>query len=102
MSKLTESFLAFLLEKHKQTGQNSFCYVEYKDFDGYERAIIDLSNRGIIEKKITTYLARSSSVRQKTGSHLTASVAAGAVNLFLPNRKKTCKTFLCRLPEKPP
>lgn len=50
MSKLTESFLAFLLEKHKQTGQNSFCYVEYKDFDGYERAIIDLSNRGIIEK----------------------------------------------------
>lgn len=50
MSKLTESFLAFLLEKHKQTGQNSFCYAEYKDFDGYERAIIDLSNRGVIEK----------------------------------------------------
>ncbi len=49
MSKLTESFLAFLFEKHKQTGQNSFCYTEYKDFDGYENAIAELSNRGIIE-----------------------------------------------------
>lgn len=49
MSKLTKSFLEFLLEKHKQTGQNSFCYVEYKEFDGYEDAIAELSNRGVIE-----------------------------------------------------
>lgn len=49
MSKLTESFLEFLLEKHKKTGQNSFCYTEYKGFDGYENAIAELSNRGIIE-----------------------------------------------------
>lgn len=49
MSKLTESFLMFLLEKHKITGQNSFAYDEYKDFAGYERAIVELSDRGIIE-----------------------------------------------------
>ena len=50
MSKLTESFLGFLLEKHKKTGQNSFVYTEYKDFPDYENAITDLSNRNIIEK----------------------------------------------------
>lgn len=51
MSKLTKSFLEFLLEKHKQTGKTSFCYVEYKDFDGYEAAIAELSDRGVIEDK---------------------------------------------------
>lgn len=50
MGKLTEDFLTFLLEKHKQTGQGSFSYLEYKDFDGYEKAITDLANRGVIEK----------------------------------------------------
>lgn len=50
MSRLTDNFLAFLLEKHKQTGQNSFIKVEYMDFDGYEKAITDLANRGVIEK----------------------------------------------------
>lgn len=47
--------MTFLLEKHKQTGQNSFIHVEYKDFDGYERAITDLSNRGVIEKTNDIY-----------------------------------------------
>ncbi|MEY8360016.1 hypothetical protein AALA99_13510 [Anaerotruncus colihominis] len=55
MSKLTEGFLTFLLEKHKQTGQNSFIYAEYKGFDGYERAIIDLADRGVIEKANDIY-----------------------------------------------
>lgn len=50
MSKLTESFLSFLLKKHKQTGQNSFIYEEYKDFPDYGKAITELSNRGVIEE----------------------------------------------------
>ncbi len=50
MSKLTERFLSFLLEKRQQADQNSFTYLEYKDFDGYESAIADLSIRGVIEK----------------------------------------------------
>ncbi len=50
MSKLTESFIAFLLEKHKKTGQKSFIYEEYKEFPDYEKAIADLSNRCVIEE----------------------------------------------------
>ncbi len=49
LSKLTNSFLEFLLEKHKQTGQNSFSFIEYKDFEGYKAAIAELSDRGVIE-----------------------------------------------------
>lgn len=50
MSKLTNDFLRFLLEKHKSTGKNSFTYTDYMDFNGYEEAIMDLYNRGVIEK----------------------------------------------------
>lgn len=50
MSKLTDDFLRFLLEKHKQTGKNEFAFTDYMDFAGYEDAIIELSNRGIITK----------------------------------------------------
>lgn len=49
MSELARSFMAFLFEKHKKTGQNSFSFIEYCDFDGYENAISELSNRGVIE-----------------------------------------------------
>lgn len=55
MSKLTDSFLAFLLEMHKKTGQNSFISVEYKDFDGYDLAISELPLRGIIERTNDIY-----------------------------------------------
>lgn len=50
MSKLSDDFLCFLLEKHKQTGQNDFAFTDYMNFDGYEDAIIELCNRGVITK----------------------------------------------------
>lgn len=50
MSELANAFLDFLFEKHKLTGKYSFDLIEYQDFDGYEEAITDLWNRGIITK----------------------------------------------------
>lgn len=51
LSTIAEEFLRFLLEIHKKTGKNSFVKVEYLDFVGHEEAIIDLWNRGIIERE---------------------------------------------------
>lgn len=50
MSKLSDDFLRLLLELHKKTGKNEFVFTDYKDFSGYEDAIIELSNRGVIAK----------------------------------------------------
>lgn len=50
MSKLTDDFLKFLLERHKLTGKTSFPAIEYRDFDGYEAAIEELSSRGVITR----------------------------------------------------
>lgn len=50
MSKLSDNFLRFLLEKHKLTGKNDFVLTDYMDFNEYEDAIIELSNRGVITK----------------------------------------------------
>lgn len=50
MSKLSDDFLRFLLELHKKNGKNEFVFTDYKDFRGYEDAIIELSSRGVITK----------------------------------------------------
>ena len=50
MSNLANDFMNFLFEKHKLTGQNSFDFLEYQNFDGYEDAIIELVNLGIITR----------------------------------------------------
>lgn len=50
MSKLSDDFLRFLFELHKKNGKNEFVLIDYKDFGGYEDAIIELSNRGVITK----------------------------------------------------
>lgn len=49
MSELSNAFFGFLLEKHKVTRQNVFTYTDYMEFDGCREAIIELSNRGVIE-----------------------------------------------------
>ena len=50
MSDLARSFFAFLLEKHKRTGQNDFMLTDYMDFVGYKAAIDELCDIGIIER----------------------------------------------------
>lgn len=49
MSKLASDFMDFLLEKHKLTGKNDFAFIDYMGFNGYQQAIIELNNLGIIE-----------------------------------------------------
>lgn len=50
MSTLTASFLKFLAEKHEQTGKTAFHHSDYSSFSGYQQAITDLANRGVIEE----------------------------------------------------
>lgn len=50
MSNLADEFMKFLAKKHKLTGQISFDFIEYQSFNGYEDAITELVNRGILTR----------------------------------------------------
>lgn len=50
MNKLSSDFLAFLLDKHNQTGKKDFMITDYMDFEGYQFAISELSELGVVYK----------------------------------------------------